>query len=146
VSAANPRPASNIIPIREMAYEDLLLVSPGEYQATYVRHQGALVFGCPKVRVDLRLIVHPDIVLSRWYRVSDFRGGRVKASRHSDIVRELSAVTGRRVRCDRIAIGELQGMLVSAAVRTVATDFRQSRLADINKYSSIEKLIGRVIP
>lgn len=137
---------SNVVPIREFDNEELPLVTPGEYQATYVRHQGVVVFGSPKVRVDMRLIVHPDIVLSRWYRVSDHRGSRVKASRHSDIVREISAATGRRVRCDRIPVNALQGILVRVTVRTVTTDYRQSRLADINRYSGIEKLIERVDP
>lgn len=133
---------SNVVPIREMANEDCPLITPGEYLATYVQHTGVLVFGCPKVRVDLRLIVHPNVVLSRWYRVADHRG-RVRASRHSDIVRELSAVLGRRERCDRIPINALQGMLVRVFVNTVTKDHRQGRLADINRYSTIEKLIGR---
>jgi hypothetical protein len=137
---------SNVVPIRELADEDLRLVTPGEYQATYVRHVGTVVFGCPKVRVDLRLIVHPDIVLSRWYRVSDYRGNRVKASRHSDIVREVSAVLGRRERCDRIPVTALQGLLVQVLVSTVAKDHRQKRIAEVNRYSSIERIIKRVDP
>jgi hypothetical protein len=138
--------ASNVVRIRELGDEDLALVAPGEYLATYVRYVGGLVFGCAKVRVEMRLIAHPDIVLSRWYRVTDYRGNRVKASKHSDIVRELSAVLGRRVRCDRIPINDLQGILTRVFIGTVAKDHRQVRLADVNRYSSIAKLIERVDP
>lgn len=141
MSASPAAHESNVVPIREMATEDCPLIAPGEYLATYVRHAGVLVFGCPKVRVDLRVVVYPDVVLSRWYRVSDHRG-RVRASRHSDIVRELSAVLGRRQRCDRIPINALQGLLVRVLVTTVTRDHRQGRLADVNRYSTIEKLVG----
>lgn len=137
---------SNVVQIGELADEGLPLVPPGEYLATYVRHAGVTVFGCPKVRVDMRLIEHPEIVLSRWYQVSDFRGGRVKAGRHSAIVRELSAVLGRRVRCDRLPLSGLQGAIVRIVVRTVTCDYRQRRLADINKYSSIDAITERADP
>jgi hypothetical protein len=138
--------ASNVIPIREADDEELPLVTPGEYLATYVRHAGVVAFGSAKLRLDMRLIAHPDIVLSRWYQVSDYRGGRVKASRHRDIVREVSAVLGRRVRWDRIPVNALQGMLVRVLVSTVTHDHRQERLAEINCYSRIKKLIDRVEP
>jgi hypothetical protein len=143
VSPSLATDGSNVVPIREVVDEDCPLIHPGEYLATYVRHTGVRIFGRPKVRVDLRLIVHPDVLLSRWYSVSDYRGGRVKASRCCDIARELSVVLGKRVRCDRIPVTALNGMLVRVLVNTVTKDHRQVRLADVNRYSGIQKLIGR---
>lgn len=126
--------------------DELARVSPGEYLACYSRHAGTVVFGSPKLRLDMRLVEHPDIVLSRWYRVQDSRGGRIRASRHSDLVRELSAVLGMRVRADRVPVTQLKGLVVRIDVQTIMTDYRQQRLADVNQYSGIARLIERVQP
>jgi hypothetical protein len=137
VSAAN-----NVItlPVPE---DDLVRVRPGEYMAIYVRHAGLVVFRTEKVRVDFRLAVHPDLILSRWYRVLSWRGGRVRAGRHSDIVRELSAVLNHRVRHDRIPVSALENVYVQVKVRDVVTDRKQDGLADVNRYSVISRLLAR---
>jgi hypothetical protein len=139
-------PASNIISLRALADDDLPIVAPGNYLATYVRHHGTVVFASAKVRIDMRLVEHPEIMLSRWYRVSDYRGGRVRSGRHSDIVRELSAVLARRVRADRLPIDLLKNIFVRVAVRTVSTDHKQQLLDVVNRYSSIARLIEQVEP
>jgi len=120
-------------------------VEPGEYVAAYVCHAGAVIFHTPKLRVDFRLAAHPDIVLSRWYRVADFRGGRVRASRHSDLTREVSAVLGRRVRPDRITVAALANIYVTVVVRDVVSDRKQNPLAPVNRYSAIDRVIGRAL-
>ena len=121
--------------------DDLVRVTPGEYAASYVRHAGVTVFTSPKVRVDLRLLTHPDLILSRWYRVTDYRGGRIRAGRHSDIVRELSAVLGRRVRHDRISVTALEGVVVNVEVCDVIQDRKQRKLAEVNRYSVVSRLL-----
>lgn len=123
-------------------------VQPGDYAVTYVNHAGVSVFGKPrepvlKVRVDFRLICHPDLTLHRWYRVQGHAHGRIRAGRHSDIVREISAVLGVRVRPDRIPVSLLQGSIVNARVRDVVTDRLQRRVDSINVYSVIDRLLGR---
>jgi hypothetical protein len=123
--------------------EDLVRVRPGEYMAIYVRHSGLLVFRTEKVRVDFRLAAHPDLILSRWYHVQSYRGGRVRAGRHSDIVRELSVALNRRVRHDRIPVSALENVYVQAEVRDVVTDRKQDGLADVNRYSVISRLLAR---
>jgi hypothetical protein len=132
---------ANVIPLA--IPEGLARISAGDYTAIYVRHAGAMLFCTPKMRVDFRILEHCDVVLTRWYRVTDYRSGRVRAGRHSNIVREISAVLGRRVRHDRIAVGCLAGLLVRVRVYTVTTDSRQNALADVNQYSAIETLLGR---
>ena len=122
--------------------DGLIRLPPGEYAVTYVHHSGGVVFRTPKVRVELRLLAHPELILSRWYRVIDFRGGRVVATRHSDIVREVSAMLGHRVRHDRVPLASLAGLEVTAEVRDVSIDRRQRELAQINRYSTIERLRG----
>jgi len=122
--------------------EDLVRISPGDYAVCYVRHVGVSVFRTPKVRVDFQPLAHPGLILSRWYRVTDFRGGRIRSGRHSDIVRELSAAFGRRIRHDRIAVSALAGAVVTAVVKDVVADRNQRKLADVNRYSIIERLLA----
>lgn len=120
---------------------ELVCIAPGEYDTVYVRHAGVTVFRTAKVRVDFRLLAHPGLLLSRWYRVQDFRAGRIRAGRHSDMVRELSAVLGQRLRHDRIPVGSLVGKVVRAHVCTVTVDSRQRQLAEVNRYSIIDRLL-----
>ena len=121
--------------------DETLRVSPADHMALYAGHQGMLLFRTPKVRVDFTLLAHPGIVLSRWYRVSDYRAGRVRAGRHSDIVRELSCVADQRIRSDRIAVTLLERIRVLVRVRDVVRDHRQHELAV--RYSVIERVLGR---
>jgi len=118
------------------------LISEGDYQAIYKTHKGVSVFGTAKLCVWMRILEHPDIVLQRWYRIQDYRGGRVRAGQHSDLVRELSAVLDRRVRPDRIPITSLADKIVRVSVSTVMRDGSQNELAKVNRYSVISKLIG----
>ena len=134
--------ADNVIPLA-IPDEDIVRLTPGEYAAVYVGYTSLIVFRSPKVRVDFHLLDHPELILSRWYRVKDYRGGRLKAGRHSDIVRELSAVLGRRVRHDRITVGSLENIMVRVEVRDVIEDRKQDKLAEVNRYSVISRLIGR---
>ena len=124
------------------APEALHLVAPGRYSATYIGHQGMTIYRTPKVRVSFRLMEHPYIVLDRWYRVNSYRN-RIKARASSDLVRELSAGLNRRIRPDRVPVGELKGIIVCVRVRTVTTDHRQSELHSVNHYSVIEALEGQ---
>jgi hypothetical protein len=120
--------------------EDLVRVAPGLYDVTYVAHRGLTVFRTAKVRVDFQLIAHPDLIVPRWYRVNDYRGSRIRAGRHSDILRELSAILNTRLRHDRVAVASLKGLVVLAHVRDVTSDRKQNPLAPVNRYSVIERL------
>lgn len=122
--------------------DELVLVAPGEYLARYVRHRGLVIFRTTKLRVDFRLLDYPQpVILARWYRVIDFRGGRIRAARSSDLVRELQGVLDRRVRPDRVPIAALADHDVNVEVRTVTTDRRQNTLKEINFYSVIERVL-----
>lgn len=131
--------------VAEAPVDEPALVAPGEYSAVYVRHKAGVVFRTPKLRVDFRLVEHPDIVLQRWYRIEDFRGGRIRAGRHSDAVREISAVLGRRVRHDRIPVSALADIAVGVVVTTVTKDSSQRAIAAVNRYSVIARLLERVM-
>jgi len=144
---ARDTPVSNVVAFKQSdgedaSTDDLVGIPDGTYSAVYEQHRGLLIFRTPKVRVDFRLLEHPGLVLSRWYRVEDFRHGRVSACSSSDIVREISDVLGRRIRRDQIPVGALEGVIVKIQVRTVTKDRIQRPLAEVNRYS----IIGRVQP
>jgi hypothetical protein len=121
-----------------------ILVEPGEHLAIYIRHERESMFQGTKLRVIFRLQDDRPILLSRWYPVVAGKGGRIAARPHSDIVREIQAVLGRRVRrYDRLEISELAGLVVRVDVRTVTVDQRQRPLAPVNQYSVIARLEGR---
>jgi hypothetical protein len=132
--------ARRVVALDDCREPDLVNPKPDDYDAVYVRHVCLRIFRASKVRVDFRLLAHPGITLSRWYRAEHSRG-RIHAGNNSDIVRELSAVLGHRVRRDRIPLGELAGRVVRVRVRTVTTDSRQDALAQVNQYSVIAKLL-----
>lgn len=121
----------------------LARVQPGRYTAIYVRHEGMLVFRQPKLRVTFRLFAHPDLLLPRWYRVIGYRGGRVSARSQSDLVREISAVLGARVRPDRIPVASLANVPVIVLIRTVTNDREQNALAAVNHYEVIQRVEGK---
>ena len=125
------------------AEEQIVLLPPGEYLGVYSRHRALRIFRTAKVAVLFRLAEHPGIVLARWYRVQDFRGGRIRAGAHSDLVRELSAVLGRRVRADRVPVASFGDCVVRVEVCTVTRDHEQRELAEPNRYSIIARVVGR---
>jgi hypothetical protein len=122
----------------------LVLVKPGDdYTAVYDSHAGLHVFKSPKVKVMFRLLQHPELVLPRWYRVTDYRKGRISAPIHSDIVREISEALNQRVRHDRIPVASLANTTVHVTVSTVMRDSRPQPLAEVNRYSVISQVRGR---
>lgn len=134
----------DVIPFRSADESpELPKVSPGQYTGTYTGHAGAMAFRTAKLRVDFLLLEHPGLVLPRWYRVLDYRGGRVRAGRHSSLVRELSAALGQRLRHDRIAVASLKGVVVRVLVRDVVRDSEQNELHRVNQYSVIERILGK---
>lgn len=122
---------------------DLLCLKPGVYSAIYVAHRGMHVFRGPKLRVDFRLLEHLGLILPRWYHVTGYKG-RVSAPVHSDLVRELSVVLGQRVRHDRIPVASFADIPVRVTVSTVQRDQRQHALAELNRYSVISRVDGRL--
>lgn len=137
---------SNVVALPLAKLEDeieVALITPGEYDAVYLRHvcySGIFGKTQQKVRVYFRLLAHPSITLSRWYRAQHSRG-RITAFPSSDIVRELQVVLSTRVRRDRIPVASLANLVIRVRVQTVTRDRDQQRLNPINEYSVIAKLL-----
>jgi hypothetical protein len=136
--------ADNVIALHWAPDGDLPHVPAGEYNAVHVRHFGKVVFRVPKVCVLFRLVEHPDIILPRWYCVSQCRG-RIRTGPHSDLVRELSAILGRRVRADRIPLELFERIFVTVEVRDVVEDRKQNRVDPVNRYSVIGRIVARAL-
>jgi hypothetical protein len=124
------------------SHDDLLRVDPGEYLAVYAGHAVVKIFRSTKLRLDFRLLAHPDVVLPRWYRIVSHHSGRIEAGKHSDLVREVSSALGVRVRHDRVALGILAGRALRVCVRYVSEDRKQKPLAVMNRYSVVSSLLG----
>lgn len=123
--------------------QQAVLLKPGTYLAVYVRHRGQFVFRQVKLRVDFRLVEHAEIVLPRWYRITGYKQRISAASAHSDIVREVSAVLGTRVRRDRIPLASLANVVVNVEVDTVKVDQKQELLHETGQYSVITRVKGK---
>lgn len=117
------------------------ILTPGAYTAVYAGHRGMVIFKTPKLEVQFRLLEHADIMLSRWYRVTTYKG-RISAPIQSDLVREIQAVLNRRVRHDRIPLELLRGVPVMVDVKQVTTNKEQKELAPINHYNVIACVKG----
>lgn len=137
---------SNIARLEDYRDDELAqcpLIAPGDYDVVYERHVGVTMFErAMKVRICFRLLAHPGITLDRWYPVQSYKG-RISATTHSDIVRELSVVLNQRVRHDRIPVSSLANHVIVADVKTVTHDRRQRPLDPINQYSVISRLKGK---
>lgn len=133
--------ADNIIRLPLLKDDEFVLVRPGIYHAVYEGHLGVDIFKTKKLKVLFRLIEHAELVLPRWYRVPGYKP-RVSARARSDIVREFSAVLGRRIRHDRIPLEALANVVIIVEVKTVTRDQRQKELVAVNQYSVIASLKG----
>ena len=131
-----PKPARVI-----SAYLDPVLVEPGSYTALYAGHRGLEVFRSRKLQVLWQLTEHPDLCLPRYYRVACYKP-RIIAPASSDIMREVSAVLGPRIRRDQIPVASLGGIPARVIVETVTVDHHQRELAEVNRYSIIRSVEG----
>ena len=117
------------------------LLQPGTYTAVYAAHRTMMAFRTPKLEVQFRLFEHPDIVLSRWYRVTAYKS-RISAPMQSDLVREIQAALNRRIRNDRIPLELLKDKPVIVDVKVVTADKQQRELAPVNRYNVISCVRG----
>ena len=128
------------------AASEFIHVSSGPYLAVYRGHEAVTVFRVRKLRVFLQLMEHPEVLLCRWYRITN-QMGRISARPSSDLVRELQAVVGHRVRCDRIPVSEFgSSPFLRVEVRDVTSNARQRPLSGPNIYSVVDQILGSERP
>ena len=124
-----------------------VLVPPGEYTLTYVRHQKFLYMGRqPKCLVVFRIMdfgQYFEQAIPCFYRVRKFnKDGRLVAGPRSRLVRDLQACGIAGKRRDRLGVSWLGGLLVKGRVGTVGKDGDGDELPVASQYSVVTKLIG----
>lgn len=125
-----------------------LLVPPGDYQAVYLHHETAITFTTPKCYVHFKLYggEFNGAQLYRAYRVHQLRGkprknGAFKVRHSHDLYRELTGLSGKSERPDRLSLARLKGCLLTVRVRTVTKDARQQALPEAARYSVVGAML-----
>lgn len=126
------------------------LIPPGEYQATYVKHETAFIYKTAKVFVHFRIYGgdYDGMKLFRAYRVHDLRGrprknGSFRLKHSQALYRQFVRMTvSGRERPDRISLMRLRGCLIRVSVRTVQKDSRQRELPEALQYSVVDEMLA----
>jgi hypothetical protein len=147
------RSKESSFPILRLDDDFIPYVEPGVYTMSYVYHETRNFFrNHPKAVFWFRIVdmgANFGVVLPRYYNVKRLvgkkkgKGGLFVPGRSSDFIREYCQLFPDRIkRLDRIPLSLFSGILVRAKVRTVERDRKQSRLADILRYSVIDEIVG----
>jgi len=122
------------------------LVPDGIYQARYIGHDTAIMFGrASKVFLKFEVVgesEYPGVRLIRPYRVLRLVGkpgpdGKFVLSASGDLYRTLAHLLDTRTRPDRISLRPLRHMLFRVRTRTVDHDRNGIRLPVAARYSVI---------
>jgi hypothetical protein len=126
------------------------LIPPGEYRVRFVDWSTGILFGrVPKVTIWFSVTDFGEYFesrLPRHYNATKLVGkqgrhGQFKVGRHSDLLLEFATLAGFPNRTDRIALTQLQNMVIVALVETVTKNHRQQALPLGLHYSVIRKLV-----
>ena len=138
---------SNILPNLSKLEDSHCLIEPGEYEVTFHRLCTSTAFNRHSIKLWFSIVTFgpaSGLYLPRHYNMEWIKnGGKFKARRHSDCVREYIAVTGEPVkRTDRIPLQDrYKGRVIVARVRTVKKDSKGNPLPKLARYSVIEQLL-----
>jgi hypothetical protein len=120
----------------------------GSYEARFIGHETAIVFGGPKVFLHFQIVQpgpHMDTCLFRAYRVRRLvgkpgRGGRFVAHPQGDLFRVIAKLLDVKLRKDRISLAALRTMLFRVTTRTVTRNHRQQPMPEPVCYSVIDAI------
>ena len=135
----------------EIVVEDVdqPLIPAGDYQAKYLRHETALVFGkTSKVYVHFEIVdpgQHNGTKLYRAFRVTALigkprRNGRFKLKRRSDLFLTLCRLFDGKHRPDQVSLTRLRNLVLKISVRTVTKDYNQRPLPEMLHYSVVDEI------
>ncbi|MHB8562675.1 MAG: hypothetical protein ACYDDA_01790 [Acidiferrobacteraceae bacterium] len=132
----------------ELVGLDWPLIPDGEYTATCSGWKTAYIFRAPKLYLRFRIIDGPysGAELFAAFRMSALIGkpgpnGKFKAQRRSRLVLMLAALTGQRLRGDRLALRWLTRCVLRIKTRTVAQNYKQSKLPKCLHYSIVDDIL-----
>jgi hypothetical protein len=124
------------------------VVPDGSYEARFIGHETAIVFGSPKVFLHFQIVQpgpYMDTRLFRAYRVRRLtgkagRGGRFVAHPQGDLFRIIAKLLDVKLRKDRISLTALRTMLFRVTTRTVTRNHRQQPMPEPVRYSVIDAI------
>lgn len=128
---------------------DLVRVPDGTYEAAYVNHCVRDTYK-GRLAVDFRILTmgeHFGKVVVAWYpvRVLDRKRRTFSVGRHSKFARDWRLVFHRGAdRWDRIPMSAFRDVPVQITVRTIARDHQQKKLHEVNRYTVVDSILGRV--
>jgi hypothetical protein len=127
------------------------LIPPDEYDLRYLHHETGMLFAgkAPKLSVWFKVVTlgpFLDEKIARHYNVKRLlgkpgKGGRFAVGWHSELMFDYARLFGLPRRADRLSLGELKGVVVRGAVRTVMRNWQQKARPDCLTYSVIDSLI-----
>ena len=125
------------------------LLPEGSYEAVYLGHQTAVLFGnAPKVFLRFRITQHGQyngVEVFRAFRVRRLKGrpapgGAFTLHAGGELYSTLVRLLEVRNRADRVTLRPLRHMLFRIRLRTVTTDYRQRSLPEQNRYSTVDEI------
>jgi hypothetical protein len=124
------------------------VVPDGDYDAKFIGHETALVFGSPKVFLHFELVEPGDYIGTRLFQAFRVRrlkgksgkGGRFVAHAGGDLYALLARLLDVKLRGDRISLQSLRSMLFRITTRTVTTNSRQQPIPLPARYSVVTKI------
>ena len=127
---------------------NLVLISPGIYEAIYLGHETFKGSFGPKLKITFRIVTpghYFESIVAGWYNLkatSEKPGKRGKAiaSRHSKFTTELLRVLEVKQKPSRISPAQLRGKILEITVRTVKTNSRQKAYTEIQTYSVVDSI------
>jgi hypothetical protein len=125
-------------------YDDETPVPDGEYSLAYTGHQIRYQYGTGKLFLRFKIVQgeYSGRRLYAAYRVKITGKRTFTCGQASNIYRQFTRLSGRRDRRDRLPVGLLKNVIVTASVRTVKTDWKQRPLLPHQFYSVVDELLA----
>lgn len=135
--------------VPEMAVDCYKPVVPdGSYEAKFLWHETAVVFGVPKVFLHFEIVQPGPCFGARLFRAFRVRkivgkpgkGGRFAAHAGGDLFAVMTRLLDLKLRQDRIGFSSLRQMLFRVTTRTVTRNQRQRAIPEAARYSVVDQI------
>ena len=134
--------------------DERAIVTPGDYEATYVRHETRLLMSgaAPKLVVWFRIMTPgpcEGVELPRYYNVLALNGrprpsGGFKVGAGSDYYSDLVSIVGKPDRRDRLSPIAFKGRVLRIRVRSVNSSWSGKNRPDKLRYSVVDRIVKEV--
>lgn len=124
------------------------LIPDGVYEAKFLWHETANVFGTPKVFLHFEIVQagpYFGLRLFRAFRVRKLvgrpgKGSKFAAHAGGDLFAVMTTLLDLKLRQDRISFAALTQMLFRVSTRTVTHNQRQRAIPEAARYSVVDRI------